>query len=203
MSAIDFYFDPGCPWAYVTSVWAREVAALKGMDIRWRAFSLRFKNAPEGEQPKTPSMGNRGLRVVLAVREAQGDEAAGKAYAEMGRRRHTAERADIGDETILREILTACDLDTKFAEAADDEARWDDVIRTEMAEAIAKAGDSVGVPIIVLDGGEGPAWFGPVISEAPKGDEALRLWDAFEAIARTPYLYELKRGRTARPQVGA
>jgi predicted DsbA family dithiol-disulfide isomerase len=203
MSAIDFYFDPGCPWAYVTSIWAREVAALKGLDIRWRAFSLRFKNAPEGEQPKAPSMGNRCLRVVLAVREAHGEDAAGNVYTEMGRRRHTAERADIGDPTVLREVLAACDLDTTFAHAADDEARWDDIIRSEMAEAIAKAGDSVGVPIIVLDGGEGPAWFGPVISEAPKGEEALRLWDAFEAVARIPYLYELKRGRTSRPQVDA
>lgn len=203
MSAIDFYFDPSCPWAYVTSQWAREVATLRGMTIRWRAFSLRFKNAPEGQQPETPSMGNRCLRVILAVREAHGDDAAGRLYDEMGRRRHTAERADIGDATVLGEMLAVCELDSGLASAADEEERWDGVIRAEMADAIAKAGDSVGVPIIVLDGGEGPAWFGPVISRAPKGDEALRLWDAFEAIARIPYLFELKRGRTERPQVDA
>ena len=175
MTAIDFYFDPSCPWAYVTSIWAREVAELRGMRIRWRPFSLRFKNEPPEGAPATPSMGNRCLRVALAVREQHDDDAVGRLYAEMGKRRHSPDKLDIGSEEQLRSILEACGLDPALAIAADDEEQWDPVIRSEMAEAIAKAGDDVGVPIIVLDAGDGPGWFGPVISRAPRGDEALAL----------------------------
>ncbi len=202
MTAIDFYFDPSCPWAYVTSVWARDVAELRGMQIRWRAFSLRFKNAPPEGAPATPSMGNRCLRVTVAAREQYDDEAVGRLYSEMGQRRHSPDKLDIGSEEQLRSVLEACGLDPALAIAADDEEQWDPVIRAEMAVAIEKAGNDVGVPIIVLDGGEGPGWFGPVISRAPRGDDALALWDAFETMARLPGFYEMKRARSERPQVG-
>lgn len=202
---IDFYWDPGCPWAYLTSVWARYVADARDMHVRWRPFSLRLKNAPPGDEPPPAGMSDRCLRVALAAHEAVGggddaDLAVGRLYAEMGSRRHRPEREDIGTDDALRSILGACGLDPELAKAADDD-RWDARIRSEMDAAIGVAGDNVGVPIIALDGGEGPGWFGPVISRVPQGDAALKLWDAFETLARVPGFYEIKRGRTERPQI--
>jgi len=200
---IHFYFDPSCPWAYVTSLWAKNVADQRGFTIRWRAFSLRMKNAPpEGADRLPPSMGHRCLRVVAAAQATGADDnAIGALYGEMGRRRHAsglADRPDIGAPEELASMLDACGLDAALASAADED-RWDQAIEADMSEAIEKAGNDIGVPIIVLDDGDGPAWFGPVVSRAPDGEEALRLWDAFETVARIPYLFELKRGRTERP----
>ena len=203
-SDIDFYFDPSCPWAFVTSRWVAAVASQRDMRVRWRLFSLRMKNAPDqGTDERrvflSSGMGHRCLRVAASVRDAAGDEAVGPLYAEMGRRRHVSgDRPDIGTDEALRSVLEACGLDPGLASAADDED-WDAAIAADMAEALAKCGEDVGVPIIVLDGGEGPAWFGPVISRAPEGDEALALWEAYDTIARIGGFYEMKRGRTERP----
>lgn len=197
---IHFYWDPGCPWAYVTSLWVREVAQLRGMTVRWPLYSLRIKNTPpDGKAPEKPSMGLRVLRVAAAIRESVSEDAVGDFYAEAARRRHT-DRADIGEDDELKSILEACGLDVGLVAEKDNE-RWDEAVRADMATAEAKAGNDVGVPIIVLDDGEGPAWFGPVISRAPRGDEALALWDAYEKVARLPGFFELKRGRTERPVI--
>jgi predicted DsbA family dithiol-disulfide isomerase len=202
---IHFYFDPSCPWAYVTSRWVAEVARLRSIPVRWRLFSLRMKNAPshddEAERQAflASGMGHRCLRVGAAVRDAAGEEPVGRLYTEMARRRHVGgERPDIGTDEVLRSILEACGLDPELSAAADD-PRWDAAIEADMAEGLAKCGDDVGVPIIVLDDGDGPAWFGPVISRAPHGQEALALWDAYETIARVGGFFEMKRGRTERP----
>jgi predicted DsbA family dithiol-disulfide isomerase len=203
-NTIHFYFDPACPWAYVTSRWVTEVARKRDMTVRWRLFSLRVKNAPEQDEDErrqflSSGMGHRCLRVAGAVREAAGEDAVGRLYAEMAQRRHgSPDRPDIGTEDALRDILTACGLDADLAAAAEDE-RWDELIAADMAEAITHAGSDLGVPIIALDDGEGPAWFGPVISRAPEGDAALALWDAFETAARLDGFFEMKRGRTERP----
>ena len=132
---IHFYFDPSCPWAYVTSRWVTEVACLRDMRVRWRLFSLRVKNAPPPEDENqrldflASGMGHRCLRVAAAVREAAGDDAVGQLYAEMARRRHTrGDRPDIGTEEALRSILEACGLDPALSAAAD-EAKWDAIDR--------------------------------------------------------------------------
>jgi len=145
-------------------------------------------------------MGLRALRVAAAVREKHGREAVSKLYTVMGTRKHH-DQADIGTVAELESILSTCGLPTTLAAAADNET-WDKVIDADMANAVAKAGKDVGVPLIVLDGGSGPGFFGPVFSPAPTGKAAVELWDAMVTAGRTAGFYEFKRTRTTGPIFG-
>jgi predicted DsbA family dithiol-disulfide isomerase len=201
--AVQFYWDPVCPWCWITARWMADVGQQKAIDIDWRFFSLRKIN--EGrEMPERQRLshlaGLRALRVAAAVREQYGREAVAKVYTEMGARKHH-EQADIGVTAELEAILRTCSLPPALATAADDEM-WDKVIEEDMAQAVAKAGKDVGVPLIVLDGGEGPGFFGPVFSPAPTGKAALALWDAMVTAGRTEGFYEFKRTRTTGPVFG-
>jgi hypothetical protein len=119
----------------------------------------------------------------------------------MGTRRHH-DQIDIGTVPELESILRSCGFSTALAAAADDDS-WDKVIDADMATAVAKAGNNVGVPLIVLDGGAGPGFFGPVFSPAPTGKDAVALWDAMVVAGRTPGFYEFKRTRETGPIFGA
>jgi hypothetical protein len=147
------------------------------------------------------AIGLRALRVAAAVRKDYGNEAVGKLYTAMGTRRHH-DQEDIGTPETLAAVLRACGLPPDLAAAADDES-WDRVIEADMEQAKAKAGTDVGVPLIVLDGGEGPGFFGPVFSPAPTGKDAVTMWDAMVAAGRMPGFYEFKRSRSTGPIFGA
>lgn len=201
--SVEFYWDAVCPWCWITARWMVDVSEQKAIDIQWKFFSLKIINEGRDMAERfriSHATGLRALRVAAAVRQEYGNDAVGKLYAAMGTRRHH-DQEDIGTPEALQSALRSAGLPTALAAAADDEA-WDQVIRTDMEQAKAKAGDGVGVPLIVLDGGSGPGFFGPVMSPAPTGEAAVAMWDAMVAAGRTPGFYEFKRTRTTGPIFG-
>ncbi|TDP90340.1 DSBA-like thioredoxin domain-containing protein [Leucobacter luti] len=193
---VEFWFDPICPWCWMTSRWASEVAAVRGFEITWHPLSLAILN--EDNEPNEHSVhmlgGHRLGRVVEAARVAHGQEVVGKLYTAFGTRIHPGQRSDF--DGILAEALAELGLPAELAAAADDEA-LDAPLRANTNHAMEIAGPDVGVPIISVNG---VAFFGPVVTPAPTGETALRLWDGIVAAASVPGFYELKRGRTAGPQ---
>ena len=201
--AVEFYWDMVCPWCWITSRWMVEVSQHKAIEVRWKFFSLKKIN--EGrDMPErfrtSHAIGLKALRVAAAVRQDYGNEAVGKLYTVMGTRRHH-DQVDISTPEALQDVLRRCDFPLTLATAAEDET-WDKVIDADMDLAKAKAGTNVGVPLIVLDGGEGPGFFGPVFSPAPTGQAAVHMWDAVVAAGRIPGFYELKRSRETGPVFG-
>lgn len=201
-TSVQFFFDPSCPWTWMTSRWLTEVAESRDdVDVRWRPFSLKLKAGENGMPERYAQMANashRALRVMEAVREGEGDDALGGYYTELGRRIHHD-----GDNplTDLEGVVATCGLDAGYLDAADDE-KWDAVIRASMAEALGAAGDDVGSPILMLSADQPIAYFGPIVSPAPTGQAALDLWDRISGMADQPSFYELKRARTGGPQLG-
>jgi 2-hydroxychromene-2-carboxylate isomerase len=204
---VEFFFDPGCPFAWQTSVWMRRVAALRDLRIGWRFISLRFVNEQNGEQPpemvEAQEVGLRFHRICAAARRWSGNEAVGDLYRAWGDRYWYAE---VSGELLDRvaaaarridaaEVLAAAGLPADLLGDADDTS-WDGLIRAETDEAFLRAGPDVGTPIITyLPGGN--TLFGPVISEVPDDDRAVELYDALRTMADFEGFSELKR--TERP----
>ena len=201
--SVDFYWDPICPWCWITSRWMEDVGRQKQIHVNWKLFSLKIINK-DRDIPEhfkiLHQIGLRALRVAAAVSKDYGNDGLAKLYTVMGTRYHH-DNDDIDEPDILEEILNACGLPTRLAATVDDEA-WDKIITADMDQAIAKVGKDVGVPLIVLDGGNGPGFFGPVFSPAPKGKPAVALWDAIIIAGGTPGFFELKRTRETDPIFG-
>lgn len=198
---IDFYFDPICPWCWITSRWLREVAPQRDVELAWRPFSLLEKNyAMEGghgndEYRHRYETTHRMLRMLEAAREGHGDRAVDDLYLELGRRFHH----DRNRDPDLGDVLSSAGLPGTLVGAADDPA-WDVPIKASMGRAIEIAGYDVGVPLMVFDDECG--FFGPVLSPRPTGAGALELFDALVTLARHPGFFELKRDRSGRPELG-
>lgn len=198
--SVDFYWDPICPWCWITSRWMVDVGRQKQIHVNWKLFSLKKINKDRDipEHFKVlHQIGLRALRVAAAVSKEYGNDGLAKLYTVMGTRYHHDEE-DIDEPDILEEILKSCGFPAQLADAVDEEA-WDKIIAADMDQAVAKVGKDVGVPLIVLDGGKGPGFFGPVCSPAPTGKAAVELWDAIIIVGRTPGFYELKRTRESEP----
>ncbi len=178
------------------------MAPRKGVPVRWRAYSLAIKNedAQIPEPYRSLELASlRALRVVEAVWEQDGDGPIGDLYTELGRRFHLQDDTSPG---ALEAAVSSSGLDPAIASAAEDD-RWDDVIRSSMAEALELVGSDVGVPILVFRNGEAvDAISGPVMSPVVTGDQASELWDSVVSLARTAGFFELKRSRTAPPDLG-
>lgn len=204
---VDFFWDPVCPWAWITSRWVRSVADQRDLEVDWRFIALRIVNEDRDyEKDFGPGyeeghgLGLRLLRVAAAVRSAHGTAPVGDLYTAFGRRIHVE-----GDAPSLRTpgglaaVLGSLDLPTELAGAADDTS-WDETVRADTTEAIERAGSFLGTPIVTFAPPDGPSFFGPVISRVPPPGESLELWDAVEKVARFPGFAELKRTRRERPQ---
>lgn len=180
----------------MTSRWAAEVARARGFEITWKPISLAIINegAESGPHAEGHRAGQRMGRVAVAAGRSAGNAAVGSLYTELGTRIHPEGREDV--EAIISEALAAADLGESLAAIADDES-YDAELRANTDHALEIAGPDVGVPIISIDG---VAFFGPVVTPAPTGDDALKLWDGIFAAASVPGFYELKRGRTVGPQ---
>lgn len=193
---VEFYFDPICPWCWMTSRWAAEVAEVRGFEIQWRPISLAIINEDREPGPHAEShrQGHRLGRIAEAIAREHGNAATGAIYAEFGTRLHPGERRDFAE--IIAESLEAAGLPASLAEVADSEQGYAQ-LRENTQHALEIAGPNVGVPIISIDGA---AFFGPVVTPAPTGEQALQLWDGIYAAASVPGFFELKRGRTVGPQ---
>lgn len=209
MVDLDFFFDPVCPWAWITSRWVSEVQHLRDYDVQWRFISLAVLNEDRVAEWYTPHYrrghvaGLECLRVADAVRVELGNHAVGMLYASLGTAIHDRQQNEpLRSDTrrLITDALRAAGIDESFADHIDDE-RHDAHLRSETALALERAGEGVGTPILTFRPGQPDenSFFGPVIASIPRGDEAVRLWDAIELIATTSGMAELKRSLRAKP----
>jgi len=195
-SQVEFWFDPICPWCWMTSRWVAEVAEVRGFEVAWHPISLAIINEDKdlGSHREGHRQGHRMGRVAAAL-EAKSDNAGvGAVYTALGTRIHPGGRSDF--DAIITESVAEAGLPAELAQAADDES-LDARLRANTEHALKIAGPDVGVPIISVNG---VAFFGPVVTPAPTGEQALQLWDGIVAAASVPGFFELKRGRTVGPQ---
>ncbi len=202
---IEFFFDPGCPFAWQTSRWVHRVKELRGISVGWRFISLKMINEGNDVPPEMLRAQERGLayhRICAAAREAHGNDAVERLYTAYGRRLWhgtpdlpVLERMAANAEAIdVDEILSEVGLPGDLAAAADD-PRWDEVLRAESDEAFRRTGPDVGTPIITYDPPTGNSLFGPVISSVPDDEDAVRLYDALRTMVDLETFSELKRSK--------
>ncbi|MGW4837310.1 mycothiol-dependent nitroreductase Rv2466c family protein [Streptomyces globisporus] len=201
---VDFWFDPLCPWAWMTSRWILEVEKVRDVEVRWHVMSLAVLNEdkldelPEEYRDMLENQAWGPVRVVIAARQLHGDDVVGPLYTALGTRFHN------NGEGPTREAVAAAlkdvGLPEDLAEYADKDT-YDTELRASHQEGIDKVGQEVGTPVIAVPGADGEqvAFFGPVVTPAPKGEDAAKLWDGTLLVASIPGFYEIKRTRTQGP----
>jgi 2-hydroxychromene-2-carboxylate isomerase len=212
---LHLYFDPVCPFCWMTSKWVRMVAARRRYEVDWRFISLRLLNAhldyathfpPEYEAGHTAGL--RLLRLAARTRAEHGRAALGRLYEALGAKifdtefvpDSAADHGARGTRAFVEPVLAAAGLPAELADALDD-AAWDAVVQAETDEALALTGRDVGTPILHFAPPDGAAFFGPVISRLPSEDEAEKLWEHVVGLARFPGFAELKRSLRELPQL--
>lgn len=199
---LEFFLDPVCPFAWLTSRWVVRVAELRELRVGWRFISLRMINQWRSEDIAEFRAAHRSglgaLRIMAAARELGGDEAVGRLYAGWGQRLWHGPPGPAITEVLegidRAEWLAEAGLSAELAAAADDESR-DEIIAAESKMALERAGEDLGTPIITFGPPEGPSYFGPVISSLPEDDESLRLYDLVAELAQFRGFSELKRSK--------
>ncbi len=209
---IEFFWDPVCPFAWITSRWIEKVSAQTDYKVDWRFISLRILNKDKDYATEFPPEYERGhtaglrmLRVAANIRSELGREPMGKLYEGYGKAYFDQERGSglsrrLGTVEHITEILTDVGLPTNFAAASDDTS-WDAEIEAETELALSRTGRDVGTPIITFEPPDGVSFFGPVISRVPSDEQAVELWNAVITLAKFPSFAEMKRSMREVPQL--
>jgi protein-disulfide isomerase-like protein with CxxC motif len=192
---VELWFDPRCPWAWITSRWLLEVAARRPIDVDWHLMSLHHLNAGKVASDDYRTLLSEALasvRVCAAATEAFGRQALLPLYSAMGRRFHRDGRRDL---EAISEAIAEVGLPTDLLRAAASTA-YDEAIEQSHRVAVELVGPDLGTPVLST---QGVAIFGPVVGRIPRGESALRLWDGLLLVAGTDDFFELKRSRNREP----
>ena len=197
MTQVDFWFDPSCPWAWMTSRWVDEVSTSRDLDVTWRIMSLAIlngdKDVPESYSRNFPRYLTY-ARLVTAVQQLEGQAKVKPLYDALGTRIHPGGSKD--PDEVIPAALAELGLPSDYSRFADSD-EYDAELRASHDDGIERVGQDVGTPIIAVNG---TAFFGPVLSPTPRGEQALTLWDGIVAAAAYDGFFELKRTRTREPQ---
>ena len=206
---VDFWFDPFCPWTWITSRWILEAQRVRDFEVSFHLMSLAILNEddlpPYLNDPKIMAKVWAPVRVAAAAERAQGREILGPLYTAMGSRIHSGDNKHVGDllkkdfDEIVAQSLDEVGLPAELAEAAAS-SEYQDALRASTNDGLRVPGAVGGVPTIHIDG---VPFFGPVLGRIPRGEQAGRLWDAALAVASYPDFWELKRKqpKDLRPEV--
>lgn len=209
---IEFFWDPVCPFAWITSRWIAKVSAQTGYKVDWRFISLRLLNKHKDYATEFPPNYERGhtaglrmLRVAAKIRAELGREPMGALYEGYGRAywdqpKGSGMSQKLGTVAHIGEVLHSLGLPQEFATAADDTG-WDAELDAETELALSRTGRDVGTPIVTFEPPNGVSFFGPVISRIPSDEEAVPLWNAVLTLAKFPGFAELKRSLREPPQL--
>lgn len=205
---ITFYFDPSCPFSWITSRWLLQISSHREVNVTWRPFCLAIKNDELAKKPNETRHAQshrdslRMLRVILAAERDHGTELI-RSYTESGMIRHIL--GDHLDDAGIAQVISNLELPAELLAAADDTS-YDTTLQHSLDEAIAVVGNDIGVPTIVfeLPDGRQQGYFGPVLNELPELQDSLTIWDSLCRLAIVPGFYELKRSRPeGDPDVGS
>lgn len=207
MVDVDFFWDPVCPWAWITSRWVVNVSVERPLDVDWKFICLRMVNASLDYDTDFPPGYQRGhtrglelLRVAAAVRQQAGPAAMLPLYSAYGRIIHIeGNPTAFDDRSGVEGVLSGLGHPVEMADAAYS-TEFDDIVRAETDLALARCGGNIGTPVLSFNPPDGPSFFGPVINKAPSGADAVELWDAVVALGSNPHFSELKRSLRGRPR---
>lgn len=197
---IAFYFDPLCPWCYLTSKWVHRLIDLDVVEVEWRLFSLEVHNTGKTSVEEAAEFrAAAALRTAVALRRSDGSAAVGRFYSALDARTWD-DTQDIRDLDVVRAAVSDAGFDASIVDRAlADPSTWEQVVE-DHHKVVAEVG-AFGVPTIRLDGGEGPAIFGPVIHTVPDDDDAVEMFRHVSWLVRQPMFWEIKRERTESPDL--